>query len=1789
MTPKSKSKWLFLPFIMLFISLNSAAQTCNNYTENPSTTIAATPGGAVTYNTNINVTDSFTISDVNVTIDIDHTWNNDLDIFLISPSGTRVELSTDNGGNGDNYNATFDDASANILPTDNTTITGTFRPEGSLSDFNNEDANGNWVLEVTDDTNQDGGTINSVTLNICNYNYSENFETGNTWSTTGTTASKGTFVNINPEGTSYQLENDHSDPGTNALVTGSNPSNANGADDVDRGTVFATSPTYFVSGESNFSIWYFFGQRDANDDAGDFFRLEVSYNNGANWTDLVFIGDVQNTPVWTEATTTIPAGSNFIVRVSAADGTANGDIIEAGIDDLSITESTTSRIPITITADAKTKEFGDADPTLTYTVTSGSLDSGDTLVGSLTRDTGEAVNNYNINQGTITNANNPKYNISFVSALFTITAKDTDGDGYPDDVDIDDDNDGIIDTDENCVIPGASIPAGDSETWIDGDYSVFGIGSNTNGLGYQESGFQQAAFQRGINLTVLDDSSTNYVTENPTSSSSPLSLNDRVYFGINPTTSSNDGVVSFTSTYFSPDYVDNPDGTPDVGCAATPNGNNSELRTTTSSEFSSGDSSRAIYVVPERGSTVGDSYSINIAFNTPIYAFSFDINDVFDTNGSSDLEYTLEVFADGKLLAYMTADNFGNDIAGSMELYRGDKTTLENGSINIGNQTEATIGFINATAISNVEIRTTIVAGSTDVCARDAHGLDSFAYGTSAQSCFADDLDFDGDGIQNDKDLDSDNDGIPDNIEAQSTIDYIAPNYIYTANGLDTAYGVGLSAQNTDGTGNADYVDLDSDDDTIFDTIEAGYTIDSNNNGQTNGTVGQNGLDNTLYSADDFNDVNASIDDPTSLPDTDNDVLTIGDVDYRDAHVSGTPMITQIFNDGTSKVIEITNIHNTNSVLANTIKLNLFKNKSGDQTNTVPDVSYTVPTELAAGQSILITNASSVFTGTVNNAITDLDGANDILNLSHPNGISSGLNDWKNRYETMYNFSDNTIYVRSDEILTTNKNFSEGEWIPFVADDLNPYRDIDAGGPERHPHAPIISEITSASSNSNMSLGTHFVNPTVRSGDVWSNGIPDKTRRVVIDQDYATSSSLFARKLTVNSGRKLTVSNNLLIVTEDIEFGSSSSEIRLAGTSQLIQIHETNSKVAGGGNLYIDQDSPIASKYRYNYMSSPVGGTSYTLSEVLKDGTTPTSSTSTAIDIDFVNGFDGEADSPIKIADYWIYTYASANGSRSNWNQKKSTGSIPVTDGFTIKGTGVAQNYTFVGTPNDGELTTSVGGNESYLVGNPYPSAISVQRFIEDNRNAIDGTLYFWQHAGEEDTIASDIAGHYYNGYIGGYATRNISMGIAANSTAISGEFDITMEAENATYNGTLETDTDANTFIVLDADDEWVDFGAIPRGIEKLQLNYKSSTIKMIALKVNGKLIDNYEIPVSESFTTFNIPFCIERNSIVRIESTDTNTLYLNNIIVKDEDGKIPCAPNAGAVSGFTYTSPLEYIAVGQGFFISGDNDGGAIVFNNSQRESITEGARSTFFKPNVTHKKASNRKNKLPIIKLGMNYNDNSNVKMHRQIGISFKPKNTFKYDKGYDSYLFDLSSTDFYWKFPDQQQPYAIAGVESISKELEIPLEIVISKKDAISIEIDEWNLENTELFLLDKLTNKSYELHNGKAELELEKGTYSERFYITFKSTKTLSTDDVVAQNVSIFYDKLNSEININPINNVAIKNAKLYSILGQEVKNWKFVSEENTSKKLKINHLSKAVYVLKIKTDRGDVSKKILIN
>lgn len=137
--------------------------------ENMNDTVQNVGPNANTITTSIiNIPNDFTINDVNVTIDVTHTYDFDLTIKLISPNGTEVILTDNQGSSGDNYtNTQFDDDATTPISSGTAPFTGTFSPTGSLADFNGEQSVGDWTLHITDGYTGDGGTLNSWTLQVC--------------------------------------------------------------------------------------------------------------------------------------------------------------------------------------------------------------------------------------------------------------------------------------------------------------------------------------------------------------------------------------------------------------------------------------------------------------------------------------------------------------------------------------------------------------------------------------------------------------------------------------------------------------------------------------------------------------------------------------------------------------------------------------------------------------------------------------------------------------------------------------------------------------------------------------------------------------------------------------------------------------------------------------------------------------------------------------------------------------------------------------------------------------------------------------------------------------------------------------------------------------------------------------------------------------------------------------------------------------------------------------------------------------------------------------------------------------------------------------------------------------------------------------------------------------------------------------------------------------------------------------------------------------------------------------
>ncbi|MFT6845112.1 MAG: subtilisin-like proprotein convertase family protein, partial [Flavobacteriales bacterium] len=146
--------------------------------------------------------DATVTSIASVCVNIDHTWNYDLQIQLVSPDGTAINLSDGNGGGGTNYrNVCFKTGAATaITVAGNNNYNGDYRPEQAFNLFNGQSANGAWKIRVLDGTNGDAGTWRSASIT---------FNTGVTYTWTPSTyLNDPSILNptaVNPATTTYTL------------------------------------------------------------------------------------------------------------------------------------------------------------------------------------------------------------------------------------------------------------------------------------------------------------------------------------------------------------------------------------------------------------------------------------------------------------------------------------------------------------------------------------------------------------------------------------------------------------------------------------------------------------------------------------------------------------------------------------------------------------------------------------------------------------------------------------------------------------------------------------------------------------------------------------------------------------------------------------------------------------------------------------------------------------------------------------------------------------------------------------------------------------------------------------------------------------------------------------------------------------------------------------------------------------------------------------------------------------------------------------------------------------------------------------------------------------------------------------------------------------------------------------------------------------------------------------------------------------------------------------------------
>ena len=602
--------------------------------------------------------------------------------------------------------------------------------------------------------------------------------------------------------------------------------------------------------------------------------------------------------------------------------------------------------------------------------------------------------------------------------------------------------------------------------------------------------------------------------------------------------------------------------------------------------------------------------------------------------------------------------------------------------------------------------------------------------------------------------------------------------------------------------------------------------------------------------------------------------------------------------------------------------------------------------------------------------------------------------------------------------------------------------------------------------------------------------IANVTNKPIVDD---SSKIALANTLIVNSGSSLTVnSGNTLKVTDKVT--NNSGTITFEDSASLVQT--TSFTGANSGNITYKRQAGVRNT-DYTYWSTPVSP--------LK-----------------LAGIGGISYSPPSLAGSIFYSYL-VTASSENWKSETATTPMIPGLGYSIRASGAISSNppgfleaSFTGVPNNGGYSVAIAkSGASYLLGNPYPSALDADSFILANTGAIDGTLYFWTH-NTPIAIGTPDPGTGVYAYSGNdYATYTLSGGVGtAGNTA--------PEWVDANSNKIVDTGewTDTNGNNIVDAV-EWVDAN-------------------------NNKVVDSGEW-------------------------TDSNGDNILNLEVEQVSNR-----------------PTGKIAAGQGFFTTSSTTGSLVTFTNAMR---INGSGNPLNNSNFYKTKNSKTKTATAFEKHRVWLNLSNTEGAFKQTLVGYITGASNNWDKLYDGLSFDGNDfLDFY--SINEEKNFTIQGrALPFDENDEIPLGYRIAVEGNFTINIDETDglLANQNVFLEDKLTNKTVNLKDGKYTFKTAAGTFDDRFVLSYNN-KTLGKEEVELKDgiIALYSNNYKTLIIRNNVTDATVDAVELFNMLGQSIANWDVKDNEQTNIQIPIKNTSSGIYVVKIKTTQGESNIKIII-
>lgn len=296
-----------------------------------------------------------------------------------------------------------------------------------------------------------------------------------------------------------------------------------------------------------------------------------------------------------------------------------------------------------------------------------------------------------------------------------------------------------------------------------------------------------------------------------------------------------------------------------------------------------------------------------------------------------------------------------------------------------------------------------------------------------------------------------------------------------------------------------------------------------------------------------------------------------------------------------------------------------------------------------------------------------------------------------------------------------------------------------------------------------------------------------------------------------------------------------------------------------------------------------------------------------------------------------------------------------------------------------------------------------------------------------------------------------------------------------------------------------------------------------------------------------------------------------MENISMRNGTGGLAATITQGVGAGNTSSNvPSDFIATGQGFGFKA-SAAGTVQFTNSMR---------------VTGNNTDLRSPDKNRIWIGIGTGEHN---LYRTALIGFMDEATAGYDAGFDSKRL-ATVLSLYTHLEDGSGQYGIQGREAFESGIKVPMGFssLIDAPTTYKISIDRLEgelLEGATVYLMDNATQQLHNLTETPYSFQSNEGTFHNRFTILFEEAPVLSIAEL-DRSIGLYPNPSKGLLHIQS-GFAPIESIQLYDLQGRLVEQRDGALSQQIEWNL--SSLQPALYLVRIQTEAGTVSKRLIKN